>query len=148
MNDRTPPDQQRRVLLSAIGGVAATTLLPVAALAQPKYDAGANDKLIKIGMTAPLSGPASAYGQIAKAAEAYIKSVNDAGGVNGRKISLLVADDGYSPPKTVEQTRRLVEAEEVLAMFAEAGWLFVPYLVWVSYASALNFAIWRMNPGA
>jgi ABC-type branched-subunit amino acid transport system substrate-binding protein len=89
--------------------------------AQKKYDAGADDKQIKIGMTAPLSGPASAYGQIAKAAEAYIRKVNEEGGVNGRKIVLMVADDGYSPPKTIEQTRRLVENEEVLAMFAGVG---------------------------
>jgi branched-chain amino acid transport system substrate-binding protein len=85
------------------------------------YDPGADAKTIKIGMTAPLSGPVSAYAEIAKSAEAYIRKVNDEGGINGRRIELIIADDAYSPPKTVEQTRRLVESDEVLLMFGAVG---------------------------
>jgi branched-chain amino acid transport system substrate-binding protein len=87
------------------------------AAASATYDPGADAKTIKIGMTAPLSGPVSAYAEIAKSAEAYIRKVNDEGGINGRRIELIVADDAYSPPKTVEQTRRLVESDEVLLLF-------------------------------
>ncbi|MCP4620220.1 MAG: ABC transporter substrate-binding protein [Bradyrhizobium sp.] len=86
-----------------------------------KYDPGANDKTIKIGTTAPLSGPVSAFAQIAKSAEAYFRKVNDEGGVNGRRIEMIIADDAYSPPKTVEQTRRLVESDEVLLIFGGVG---------------------------
>ena len=86
-----------------------------------KYDPGADDKTIKIGTTAPLSGPVSAFAQIAKSAEAYFRKVNDDGGVNGRRIQMIIADDAYSPPKTVEQTRRLVESEEVLLIFGGVG---------------------------
>ncbi len=86
-----------------------------------KYDPGADDKTIKIGTTAPLSGPVSAFAQIAKSAEAYFRKVNDEGGVNGRRIQMIIADDAYSPPKTVEQTRRLVESEEVLLIFGGVG---------------------------
>ena len=100
-----------------------------------KYDPGADDKTIKIGTTAPLSGPVSAFAQIAKSAEAYFRKVNDDGGVNGRRIEMIIADDAYSPPKTVEQTRRLVESEEVLLIFGGVGtptfalaWLALMYL--------------------
>src|ERR1700688_1526330 len=84
------------------------------ALAQKKYDPGATDTEIKIGNIMPYSGPASAYGVIGKTEAAYFKKINDAGGVNGRKINFISYDDGYSPPKTVEQARKLVESDEVL----------------------------------
>ncbi len=96
-------------------------MLSATAYAEKKYDSGASDEVIKIGSTAPLSGPGSAFGQISRAAAAYFKKVNDEGGVNGRKIEFVVADDGYSPPRTIEQTRRLVEGEQVLAMFGMVG---------------------------
>ncbi|MEO7009015.1 MAG: ABC transporter substrate-binding protein, partial [Caldimonas sp.] len=86
------------------------------ALAQAaKYGPGASATEIKLGQTMPYSGPASAYGTIGKAEAAYFKMINDQGGVNGRKINLISLDDGYSPPRTVEQVRRLVEQDEVLA---------------------------------
>ncbi|MCP1759306.1 ABC transporter substrate-binding protein [Bradyrhizobium japonicum] len=105
---------------------AACILLPLLAASavqaqNAKYDPGADDKTIKIGTTAPLSGPVSAFAQIAKSAEAYFRKVNDEGGVNGRRIQMIIADDAYSPPKTVEQTRRLVESEEVLLIFGGVG---------------------------
>ena len=112
---------ERRHLMTGLAAGAAAAALPGTVFAQKKYDPGANDTIIRIGVTAPLSGPASAYGQISKAAAAYIRQVNDTGGVNGRKIELIVLDVGYSPPKTVEQTRRLVESDEVLAIFAGVG---------------------------
>ena len=84
------------------------------ALAQKKYDTGATDTEIKIGNIMPYSGPASAYGMIGKTEAAYFKKINDAGGINGRKINFISYDDGYSPPKTVEQARKLVESDEVL----------------------------------
>ena len=82
---------------------------------------GVTDKEIKIGQTMPYSGPASAYGVIGKAEAAYFKMINDQGGVNGRKINLISLDDGYSPPKTVEQVRRLVEQEKVAFLFNTLG---------------------------
>ena len=82
---------------------------------------GASDTEIKVGQTMPYSGPASAYGVIGKAEVAYIRMINEHGGVNGRKITLISLDDGYSPPKTLEQTRRLVEADQVLAIFDTVG---------------------------
>src|SRR5918993_2658335 len=91
------------------------------ALAQKKYDIGATDTEIKIGQTAPFSGPASAYATIAKAQAAYVKMINEQGGVNGRKINLIQYDDAYSPPKTVEQVRKLVESDEVLLTFQLLG---------------------------
>src|SRR5438067_13924509 len=84
------------------------------AAAQKKYDSGASDTEIKVGNTNPYSGPASAYGVIGKSIAAYIKMVNEKGGVNGRKITWISYDDGYSPPKTVEMARKLVEQDEVL----------------------------------
>jgi branched-chain amino acid transport system substrate-binding protein len=91
------------------------------ALAQKKYDTGATDTEIKIGNIMPYSGPASAYGVIGKTEEAYFKKINAEGGINGRKISFISYDDAYSPPKAVEQVRKLVESDEVLAVFNPLG---------------------------
>jgi branched-chain amino acid transport system substrate-binding protein len=90
-------------------------------LAQKKYDPGATDKEIKLGHINPYSGPASAYGAIGKAIQAYFDKVNAEGGVNGRKLNLVSLDDGYNPAKTVEVARKLVEEEEVLAVFQPLG---------------------------
>jgi len=91
------------------------------ALAQKKYDSGATDTEIKIGNIMPYSGPASAYGVIGKTEAAYFKKINDAGGINGRKINFISYDDAYSPPKAVEQARKLVESDEVLLVFNSLG---------------------------
>ncbi len=91
------------------------------AMAQKKYDAGASDTEIKIGNTNPYSGNASAYGNIGKTIEAVFKMVNDKGGINGRKIDFITYDDGYSPPKTVEMVRKLVEEDKVLFVFNTLG---------------------------
>jgi branched-chain amino acid transport system substrate-binding protein len=91
------------------------------ALAQKKYDTGVTDTEIKIGNIMPYSGPASAYGVIGRTEAAYFKKVNDAGGINGRKINFISYDDAYSPPKTVEQARKLVESDEVLFIFNSLG---------------------------
>jgi ABC-type branched-subunit amino acid transport system substrate-binding protein len=91
------------------------------ALAEKKYGPGVTDTEIKIGQTIPYSGPGSSYATIGRAQTAYFAKVNAEGGVNGRKIALLSFDDGYSPPKTVEQTRRLVEQEQVLVIFSSVG---------------------------
>ena len=103
---------------------AALTLLAVSsggALAQKKYDTGATDTEIKIGNIMPYSGPASAYGIIGRTEAAYFKKINDAGGINGRKINFVSYDDAYSPPKAVEQARKLVESDEVLLVFNSLG---------------------------
>ncbi|MGH8797525.1 MAG: ABC transporter substrate-binding protein, partial [Caldimonas sp.] len=92
-----------------------------AAAQAAKYGPGASATEIKLGQTMPYSGPASAYGTIGKAEAAYFKMINDQGGINGRKITLISLDDGYSPPKAVEQVRRLVEQDEVLALFQTLG---------------------------
>ena len=104
----------------------ATTALGIAlsassALAQKKYDTGATDTEIKIGQTVPFSGPASAYAGIGKTQAAYLKMINDQGGINGRKLNLIQYDDAYSPPKAVEQVRKLVEGDEVLFTFQIIG---------------------------
>src|SRR5450432_1969537 len=91
------------------------------AFAQKKYDTGATDTEIKIGNIMPYSGPASAYGVIGKTEEAYFKKINAEGGINGRKITFVTYDDGYSPPKAVEQGRKLVESDEVLVVFNPLG---------------------------
>ena len=106
--------------------LAAATALTVAlsassAYAQKKYDTGATDTEIKVGQTNPFSGPASAYASIGKTQAAYMKMINDQGGVNGRKINLIQYDDAYSPPKAVEQVRKLVESDEVLLTFQIIG---------------------------
>jgi branched-chain amino acid transport system substrate-binding protein len=91
------------------------------ALAQKKYDTGATDTEIKIGNIMPYSGPASAYGVIGTTEAAYFKKINAEGGINGRKINFISYDDVYSPPKTVEQARKLVESDEVLFIFNPLG---------------------------
>ena len=101
----------------AVGG----SLLASGAWAQAKYGPGASAKEIKLGQTMPYSGPASAYATIGKVEQAYFKKINDEGGINGRMINLLSVDDGYSPPKAVEQVRKLVEQDEVLALFQTLG---------------------------
>src|SRR5579863_9266739 len=85
------------------------------------YDPGVSDQEIKIGNIMPYSGPLSAYATIGRAEAAYFKMVNEQGGVNGRKIVFISYDDGFQPPKTVEQTRRLIEQDEVLFMFNSLG---------------------------
>jgi branched-chain amino acid transport system substrate-binding protein len=91
------------------------------ASAQKKYDVGATDTEIKIGNIMPYSGPASAYGVIGKTEQAYFNKINAEGGINGRKINFISYDDAYSPPKTVEQARKLVESDEVLFIFNSLG---------------------------
>jgi branched-chain amino acid transport system substrate-binding protein len=91
------------------------------ALAAGQYGPGANDTEIKIGNTMPYSGPASPYGTIGKSEAAYFTMINEQGGINGRKINFISRDDGYSPPKTVEQIRKLVEQDNVLALFQTFG---------------------------
>ncbi|MCK1474106.1 ABC transporter substrate-binding protein [Bradyrhizobium sp. 197] len=91
------------------------------ASAQKKYDTGATDTEIKVGNIMPYSGPASAYGIIGRTEAAYFKKINDEGGINGRKINFISYDDAYSPPKTVEQARKLVESDEVLFIFNSLG---------------------------
>jgi ABC-type branched-subunit amino acid transport system substrate-binding protein len=100
------------ILLAAIGS---------SALAQKKYDTGATDTEIKIGNIMPYSGPLSAYALIGRTEAAFFKKLNDEGGINGRKINFVSYDDGYSPPKTVEQARKLVESDDVLFVFQSLG---------------------------
>jgi branched-chain amino acid transport system substrate-binding protein len=110
-----------RTLRTAALVTAVAILTSGAALAQKTYDTGATDTEIKIGNIMPYSGPASAYGIIGKTEEAYFKMINDKGGINGRKVTFITYDDGYSPPKAVEQVRKLVESDEVLAVFNPLG---------------------------
>ncbi len=107
------------LIVTATLGIAAVAASPVAA--QKKYDPGASDSEIKIGNIMPYSGPASAYAEIGKTEAAYFRKVNAEGGVNGRKINFISYDDSYSPPKTVEQARKLVESDEVLLIFQSLG---------------------------
>jgi branched-chain amino acid transport system substrate-binding protein len=101
--------------------LAIVALASSGALAQKKYDVGATDTEIKIGNIMPYSGPASAYGVIGKTEQAYFNKINAEGGINGRKINFISYDDAYSPPKTVEQARKLVESDEVLFIFNSLG---------------------------
>ncbi|OGI66914.1 MAG: branched-chain amino acid ABC transporter substrate-binding protein [Candidatus Muproteobacteria bacterium RBG_16_60_9] len=110
----------KRLLAVSIASVLGVVLAASGANAA-KYGPGASDKEIKIGQTMPYSGPASAYGSIGKAEVAYFKMVNEQGGINGRQINIISLDDGYSPPKAVEQVRKLVEQEEVLFLFQNLG---------------------------
>jgi ABC-type branched-subunit amino acid transport system substrate-binding protein len=110
-----------RIAIASAAAFAVLAASSSGALAQKKYDTGATDTEIKIGNIMPYSGPASAYGVIGKTEAAYFKKINDAGGINGRKINFISYDDGYSPPKTVEQARKLVESDEVLLLFNALG---------------------------
>src|SRR6202034_3577571 len=114
------PVMTRRLTVASTA-LALFALTTSGALAQKKYDTGATDTEIKIGNIMPYSGPASAYGVIGKTEAAYFKKINNAGGINGRKINFISYDDGYSPPKTVEQARKLVESDEVLLIFNALG---------------------------
>jgi branched-chain amino acid transport system substrate-binding protein len=107
--------------LTAAAAVGIVAVVASPAAAQRKYDPGASDREIKIGNTAPYSGPLSAYGEIGKTFTAYFHKINAEGGVNGRKITFISCDDASSPPKTVEQTRKLVESDEVLFIFGAVG---------------------------
>jgi len=111
---------KRTFLATALAGLTLAAFSGTA-LAQKKYDSGANDKEIKLGNVNPYSGPASAYGAIGKTMDAYFKMINASGGVNGRQIKFISLDDGYNPAKTVEQIRKLVEEEEVLATVGVLG---------------------------
>lgn len=104
------------LVVFAVAGITAGSVS-----AEKNYGPGVTDTSIKIGNTMPYSGPAAAYGTIGKAAQAYFDKINDEGGINGRKIEFISLDDGYSPPKTKEQTRKLVEQEEVLLVFQGLG---------------------------
>jgi len=112
--------KNKKLVLTAAAAVF-SLLASQSAFAQKRYDTGASDTEIKIGNIMPYSGPASAYGIIGKTEEAYFKMINEAGGVNGRKINFISYDDGYSPPKAVEQTRKLIESDEVLLIFNALG---------------------------
>src|SRR6202171_4487073 len=104
-----------------VGTAVALALSASTAQAQKNYDPGATDTEVKIGQTVPFSGPSSAYATIGKAQAAYFNMINQQGGVNGRKLKLIQYDDAYSPPKAVEQVRKLVESDEVLLTFQIVG---------------------------
>ena len=110
-----------RLLVALSTAIIFITVAGSSALAQKKYDVGATDTEIKIGNIVPYSGPASAYGVIGRAEAAYFRKINAEGGINGRKINFISYDDGYSPPKTVEQARKLIESDEVLLIFGPLG---------------------------
>src|SRR5580658_9670585 len=111
----------RNGILYLFAGVAIAALSVSPASAQRKYDTGATDTEIKIGQTVPFSGPASAYAGIGKTQAAYLRMINEQGGINGRQLNLIQYDDAYSPPKAVEQVRKLVEGDEVLFTFQIIG---------------------------
>src|SRR5438128_11468538 len=112
----------KKSIFNLVTGTAlAVALSASSAYAQKKYDTDATDTEIKIGQTNPFSGPASSYATIAKTQAAFFKMINDQGGINGRKVNLIQYDDAYSPPKAVEQVRKLVESDEVLLTFQLLG---------------------------
>src|SRR6266478_8563995 len=111
----------RRATTAFASVAISVALTGICAADDKKYDAGASDTAIKVGNIMPYSGPASAYGAIGRAITAYFKMVNDRGGINGRKIDFVSYDDAYSPPKTVEQARKLVESDEVLLVAGSFG---------------------------
>lgn len=117
-------------VLGVLGVFLGLVLLSVPVYSAGTYGPGASDTEIKIGNTNPYSGPASAYGTIGRAIAAYFKMINEQGGINGRKLRFITYDDGYSPPKTVEQVRRLIEQDQVLFLFQNLG-------------TPTNTAIWR-----
>ena len=106
-----------------MGGASTAAILSATrtALAEKKYDEGASDTEIRIGHCCAYSGPASAYGVIGLSHQAFFKAINEAGGINGRKVTFITLDDGYVPSKTVECVRQLVEADKVLLLFQMLG---------------------------
>src|ERR1700744_1415829 len=120
MHDRVSNDAKKTATKIALVALFAA-VLAIPAQAQKKYDPGATDTEIKIGNIMPYSGPASAYATIGKTEAAYFKKLNSEGGINGRKIDFISYDDAYSPPKMVEQARKLVESDEVLLIFNPLG---------------------------
>src|ERR1700722_13300453 len=112
---------RRKLWIAAMTASTVALASTGSALAQKKYDTGASDSEIKIGNIMPYSGPASAYGVIGRTEAAYFKRINDEGGINGRKIDFISYDDAYSPPKAMEQARKLVESDEVLLIFNPLG---------------------------
>jgi branched-chain amino acid transport system substrate-binding protein len=106
---------------SSLGGAALALLLSMSPAIAQKAMIGVTDTEIKVGQSAPFSGPASVYGQISTAESDYFKMVNEQGGINGRKINLIALDDGYSPPKSIEVVRRLIEEEQVAILFQTIG---------------------------
>jgi branched-chain amino acid transport system substrate-binding protein len=116
---RMPRMRAQLIAISLLSGISVFLAQP--AFAQKKYDAGVTDTEIKLGNIVPYSGPASAFGSVGKVQAAYFEMINDQGGINGRKINYISYDDAYSPPKAVEQARRLAESDEVFAMFAVLG---------------------------
>ena len=112
---------RKRGLMAMAVFAAAAAMTATAANAEKKYDPGASDTEIKIGNTMPYSGPASSYGVIGKTEAAYFNKINAEGGINGRKINFISYDDAYSPPKAIEQARKLVEGDEVLLALPAAG---------------------------
>ena len=111
---------QRGIVLSALAALVLSAGLAPAS-AQKTYDPGATDTEIKVGNIMPYSGPLSAYALIGRTEAAFFRKLNDEGGINGRKISFISYDDAFSPPKTVEQARKLVESDEVLLIFQSLG---------------------------
>ena len=140
--------QTRREFGATVLAAAATSILPAPYLwaADKKYDAGASDTEIKIGQTVPHSGPGSIYGVLGRIGEAYFQSLNENGGINGRKVTFLTMDDGYSPPKCVEATRRLVEQDEVLALYGSLGT--APQTAVHKYLNAKGVPQLLLNTGA
>lgn len=135
---------RKRTLLAVVIAIGAG---PSWAVAGPKtYDPGASDTEIKIGQTMPHSGPASINGIIGRTYEAYFRMVNEKGGINGRKVSFFSEDDAFSPPKTVEATRRLVEQEEVLGFVGSLGT--APQLAVQKYLNAKHIPQILLNTGA
>src|SRR6202048_3913836 len=132
---------------TALATIAASVLpAPYVGAAEKKYDAGASDTEIKLGQTVPHSGPGSLYGVLGRVGEAYFQMLNEKGGINGRKVKFFTLDDSYSAPKCVEATRRLVEQEEVLALFGSLGT--APQTAVHKYLSSKGVPQLLLNTGA
>jgi ABC-type branched-subunit amino acid transport system substrate-binding protein len=135
---------RRDFCATAIGSILVSTSSATAA--EKKYDPGASDSEIKLGQTVPHSGPGSLYGVLGRVGEAYFQMINEQGGINGRKVTFLTMDDAYSAPKCVEATRRLVEQEEVLALFGSLGT--APQTAVHKYLNAKGVPQLLLNTGA
>lgn len=143
----TKNPSRRDVSTAALATIAASVLpAPYVRAAEKKYDAGASDTEIKIGQTVPHSGPGSLYGVLGRIGEAYFQMLNEKGGINGRKVKFLTMDDAYSAPKCVEATRRLVEQEEVLALYGSLGT--APQTAVHKYLNAKGVPQLLLNTGA